>query len=93
MGDSYQTIVSIDENLRCAAGLRQVADDLLQKQCVKEIAQFRRDRLTLALAFLLPFITLVIFGFTIRLESKDIPLIVQDLNRTNLSSISLLIYQ
>lgn len=55
-------------------------------QCVKEIAQFRRDRLTLALAFLLPFITLVIFGFAIRLESKDIPLIVQDFNRTNLSS-------
>ncbi len=55
-------------------------------QCVKEIAQFRRDRLTLALAFLLPFITLVIFGFAIRLESKDIPLIVQDFNRTNLSN-------
>ncbi|MBD2439228.1 ABC transporter permease [Nostoc sp. FACHB-110] len=54
-------------------------------QCIKEIAQFRRDRLTLALAFLLPFITLIIFGFAIRLESKDIPLIVQDFNRTNLS--------
>ncbi|MDZ8068521.1 MAG: ABC transporter permease [Nostoc sp. DedQUE08] len=55
-------------------------------QCVKEIAQFRRDRLTLALAFLLPFITLIIFGFAIRLESKNIPLIVQDFNHTNLSS-------
>lgn len=55
-------------------------------QCIKEIAQFRRDRLTLALAFLLPFITLIIFGFAIRLESKDIPLIVQDFNRTNLSN-------
>ncbi|MCF4970710.1 ABC transporter permease [Nostoc sp. CMAA1605] len=54
-------------------------------QCVKEIAQFRRDRLTLALAFLLPFLTLIIFGFAIRLESKDIPLVVQDFNRTNLS--------
>ncbi|ACC80587.1 ABC transporter permease [Nostoc punctiforme] len=55
-------------------------------QCVKEIAQFRRDRLTLGLAFLLPFLTLLIFGFAIRLESKDIPLIVQDFDRTNLSS-------
>ncbi|MCC5644417.1 ABC transporter permease [Nostoc sp. CHAB 5824] len=55
-------------------------------QCVKEIAQFRRDRLTLALAFLLPFITLLVFGFAIRLESKNIPLIVQDFNHTNLSS-------
>ncbi|MBE9205750.1 ABC transporter permease [Nostoc sp. LEGE 06077] len=55
-------------------------------QCIKEIAQFRRDRLTLALAFILPFITLIIFGFAIRLESKDIPLIVQDFNRTSLSN-------
>ncbi|MBR8832927.1 MAG: ABC transporter permease [Stigonema ocellatum SAG 48.90 = DSM 106950] len=54
-------------------------------QCTKEIVQFRRDGLTLALAFLLPFITLIIFGFAIRLESKDIPLIVQDFDRTNLS--------
>lgn len=54
-------------------------------QCIKEIAQFRRDRLTLGLAFLLPFLTLLIFGFAIRLESKDIPLIVQDFDRTNLS--------
>ncbi|MGH1393121.1 MAG: ABC transporter permease [Trichormus sp.] len=54
-------------------------------QCIKEIAQFRRDRLTLALAFLLPFVTLMIFGLAIRLESKDIPLIVQDFNRSNLS--------
>ncbi|MBF2064035.1 MAG: ABC transporter permease [Calothrix sp. C42_A2020_038] len=55
-------------------------------QCTKELVQFRRDHLTLALAFLLPFITLLVFGFAIRLESKDIPLIVQDFNRTNLSS-------
>lgn len=54
-------------------------------QCTKELVQFRRDRLTLALAFLLPFITLLVFGFAIRLESKDIPLIVQDFDRTNLS--------
>ncbi|WP_088239403.1 ABC transporter permease [Calothrix rhizosoleniae] len=54
-------------------------------QCIKELAQFSRDRLTLALAFLLPFITLIIFGFAIRLESKNIPLIVQDFNQTNLS--------
>ncbi|NWF60990.1 MAG: ABC transporter permease [Fischerella sp.] len=55
-------------------------------QCIKELVQFRRDRLTLALAFLLPFLTLLIFGFAIRLESKNIPLIVQDFDRTNLSS-------
>jgi ABC-2 type transport system permease protein len=54
-------------------------------QCFKEIAQFRRDRLTLALAFLLPFLSLLIFGGAIRLESKDIPLIVQDFDQTYLS--------
>jgi len=55
-------------------------------QFTKELVQFRRDRLTLAMAFLLPFLTLLIFGFAIRLESKNIPLIVQDFNRTHISS-------
>jgi ABC-2 type transport system permease protein len=54
-------------------------------QCLKELAQFRRDRLTLALAFVLPLLTLLIFGFAIRLEAKDIPLAVQDFDRSNLS--------
>jgi ABC-2 type transport system permease protein len=54
-------------------------------QCIKELAQFRRDRLTLALAFVLPVLTLLIFGFAIRLEAKDIPLVVQDFDRSNLS--------
>jgi ABC-2 type transport system permease protein len=54
-------------------------------QGIKELAQFRRDRLTLALAFLLPIMTLFIFGFAIRLEAKDIPLVVQDFDRSTLS--------
>jgi len=54
-------------------------------QCNKELAQFKCDRLTLALAFILPFMTLVIFGFAIHLEAKDIPIIVQDLSISNLS--------
>jgi ABC-2 type transport system permease protein len=54
-------------------------------QCVKELAQFRRDRLTLALAFILPMMTLLIFGFAIRLEAKDISLLVQDFDRSVLS--------
>jgi ABC-2 type transport system permease protein len=51
-------------------------------QCRKELVQFSRDRLTLALAFILPVMTLLIFGFAIRLEAKDIPLLVQDQDRT-----------
>ncbi|OUL28150.1 ABC transporter permease [Nostoc sp. 106C] len=54
-------------------------------QCRKELAQFRRDRLSLALAFLLPFMTLIIFGFVIRLESKNIPLFIQDFDNSPLS--------
>jgi ABC-2 type transport system permease protein len=54
-------------------------------QCYKELAQFSRDRLTLALAFFLPLATLFIFGFAIRLEAKNIPLVVQDFDRSPLS--------
>ena len=54
-------------------------------QYQKELAQFKRDRLTLALAFILPVITLLIFGFAIRLGAKHIPLYVQDLAQTPLS--------
>jgi len=54
-------------------------------QAVKELAQFRRDRLTLALALLLPFMTLLIFGFAIRLEAKDIPIVIQDFDNSQLS--------
>lgn len=51
-------------------------------QCRKELVQFSRDRLTLALAFILPVMTLFIFGFAIRLEAKNIPVLVQDQDRT-----------
>lgn len=54
-------------------------------QCSKELSQFRRDRLTLALAFFLPLVTLLIFGFAIRLEAKNIPLVIQDFDRSQLS--------
>lgn len=57
----------------------------IRAQCRKELAQFRRDRLTVALAFVLPLATLCIFGFAIRLEVKDIPLAIQDWDNTPLS--------
>jgi len=47
-------------------------------QCKKELAQFVRDRLTLALAFVLPLLSLLLFGFAIRLEIKHIALVVQN---------------
>lgn len=54
-------------------------------QCTKELSQFRRDKLTVALAFFLPIATLLIFGYAIRLETKDIPLAVIDYSHTPLS--------
>ena len=55
-------------------------------QCNKELVQFKRDRLTLGLAFILPLISLFIFGFAIRLEAKNIPLYIQDFAQTPLSN-------
>jgi ABC-2 type transport system permease protein len=54
-------------------------------QCLKELAQFYRDRLTVALAFILPLLTLFIFGFAIRLEAKNIPVAIQDFDNSPLS--------
>lgn len=54
-------------------------------QCLKELNQFRRDRLTVALAFVLPLAVLLIYGYAIRLEAKNIPLAVQDLDNSFLS--------
>lgn len=47
-------------------------------QCRKELAQFGRDKLTVALAFVLPLLSLLLFGYGVRLEIKDIPLVVQN---------------
>jgi len=54
-------------------------------QCLKELNQFRRDRLTVALAFLLPLGVLLIYGYAIRLEAQNIPLAVQDFDNSPLS--------
>jgi ABC-2 type transport system permease protein len=57
----------------------------IRNQFFKELQQFGRDRLGVALAFILPVIALLIIGFAIRLEAKDIPLVVRDLDQTTLS--------
>lgn len=50
-------------------------------QSKKELAQFARDKLTVALAFVLPLLSLMLFGFGIRLEIKDIALVVQNFDQ------------
>jgi len=57
----------------------------IRSQLFKELEQFQRDRLGVALAFILPVIALLIIGFAIRLEAKNIPLVVRDLDQTSLS--------
>lgn len=57
----------------------------IRNQFFKELQQFQRDRLGVALAFILPAIALLIIGFAIRLEAKNIPLVVRDLDQTTLS--------
>lgn len=54
-------------------------------QAIKEWCEFKRDRLALALAFVLPVLSLFLFGYGIRLESRSIPLVVQDLDNSQLS--------
>ncbi|CAN1211069.1 ABC transporter permease [Tumidithrix helvetica PCC 7403] len=57
----------------------------IRNQFFKELEQFQRDHLGVALAFILPVIALLIIGFAIRLEARNIPLVVRDLDRTTLS--------
>lgn len=44
----------------------------------KELIQMRRDRMTLALIFLIPLVQLLLFGYAIQTEVKHIPTIVFD---------------
>jgi ABC-2 type transport system permease protein len=55
-------------------------------QCQKELVQFRRDKLTLALALVLPTLSLFLFGFAVRLELKDISLAVQNFDNGQMSA-------
>jgi ABC-2 type transport system permease protein len=54
-------------------------------QCRKELAQFKRDRVTVALAFLLPLAAMLIYGFAIRLEAQNLPVSIYDYDNTPLS--------
>lgn len=54
-------------------------------QAKKELAQFSRDRLSVGLALVLPLGMLLIYGLALRLEAKNIPLGVQDFDRSPLS--------
>lgn len=54
-------------------------------QVRKELTQLRRDRLTLALALVLPVLLLLLLSKATSLSVKDIPVVVQDLDKTTMS--------
>jgi len=54
-------------------------------QVRKELTQLRRDRLTLALALVLPTLLLLLLSNATSLTVRDIPLVVQDLDKTPMS--------
>lgn len=57
----------------------------IRAQVRKELTQLRRDRLTLALALVLPVLLLLLLSKATSLTVKDIPLVVQDLDKTPMS--------
>ena len=54
-------------------------------QVRKELTQLWRDRLTLALALVLPVLLLLLLSKATSLSVKDIPVVVQDLDKTPMS--------
>lgn len=54
-------------------------------QCIKELSIFRRDRISVFLALILPIVIVLIYGYAIRLETKNIPLGIQDFDNSLLS--------
>ena len=51
----------------------------------KELIQIRRDPYSLAMAFLMPVILLIIFGYAITIDINDIPAVVYDLDKSSMS--------
>src|SRR5262245_28100087 len=58
-------------------------------QIKKELTQLWRDRLTLALAMVLPVLLLLLLSKATSLSVKDIPVVVQDLDKTPMSRLYL----
>ena len=54
----------------------------IQAQVLKELTQLWRDRLTLVLALVLPVLLLLLLSESTSLSVRDIPLVLQDLDKT-----------
>ena len=51
----------------------------------KELAQLRRDRMTFGMVIMIPLIQLILFGYAINTNIRDIPVAVVDHSQTGLS--------
>ena len=63
--------------------VERVRHSLLWPMLWKEFVQMRRDRTTLALMLAIPAMQLVLFGFAIRTEVRDVPTVVLDEARSS----------
>ncbi len=61
----------------------RVRHSLLWPMLWKEFVQMRRDRMTLALMLAIPAMQLVLFGFAIRTEVRDVPTVLLDEARSS----------
>jgi ABC-2 type transport system permease protein len=62
---------------------RRLAESPFWPMLWKEFVQMRRDRLTLAMLVVIPAIQLVVFGFAIRTEVRDLRTVVLDESRSS----------
>ncbi|WP_420338334.1 ABC transporter permease [Roseibium sp.] len=53
----------------------------------KELAQLRRDRMTFGMVVMIPLIQLILFGYAINTNVRDIPIAVVDQSQTGISQI------
>ncbi|MCG8650989.1 MAG: hypothetical protein MI861_14210, partial [Pirellulales bacterium] len=52
---------------------------------VKEVREITRDRLLFALAFVLPPLLMIVIGFGVNTDVREIPIVVLDFDRTRSS--------
>lgn len=83
--DSDVARVQSPDTPQCHAKIGRSYSNRIGSQCIKELAQFRRDPITVGLAFLLPLMALLLYGYATRLEIKDLPLAVINYDNGKLS--------
>ncbi|MBX3486407.1 MAG: ABC transporter permease [Candidatus Paracaedibacteraceae bacterium] len=57
----------------------------LKALLIKEFLQLSRDKLTLAFILIMPIMQLILFGYALNTDPKDLPLIVIDQNKSSFS--------